>query len=656
MSSQQSASISITNNTDGNADIVLFHSNSSNGTQHGAWLSVGPGQTTPSMQVLFRTGFGSEGIMDYWAVMLFVKDGSDAGFYANSGSLTSAHWKECQLQHGDAGRSITLSVDTSTFDVALHSGGCKDGMTRLSPAASAPISHVFVVMLENHSFDNMFAMSGLPGITAATTSDSNSYTDGNGVTTSFNVQSGAPLSLTTDPGHEFADVVEQLCGENIVFPPGGPYPAIDNSGFAASYATSTSEDPHIAPPLGDVQNIMDCFNTPLQLQVLYALAQQFSICDHWHSSLPGPTWPNRFFLHGASSSGFDDSPSSTQMAGWELPGGGFHYPNGSIYQRLDSASIPYRFYNDSTSSFHSAYSDDPGAGSVVGAVPQVTALSGVSITDINSLGHFAADLQGPYPFPYTFIEPHYGDITGGTYAGGSSQHPMDDVYGGEHLLAAVFSAIQASPYWNSSMLVVLYDEHGGFYDSVPPPGADAPGDNPSYGYNSHGFDFMTLGVRVPAVVVSPLVAAGSVDSTVFDHASIPRLLEDLWGLNPLTDRDANAASPLSGLSLAAPRTDRVVLPAPQPPLHAASVPLTQAQRSVMLARPLPESGNLAGALANLRKADVELSGGTPPELAAIAARHATVRTRGDAEAYAAEVLAKARMVQRQRELARRGVV
>ena len=76
----------------------------------------------------------------------------------------------------------------------------------------------------------------------------------------------------------------------------------------------------------------------------------------------------------------------------------------------------------------------------------------------------------------------------------------------------------------------------------------------------------------------------------------------------------------------------------------------------MLARPLPESGNLAGALANLRKADVELSGGTPPELAAIAARHATVRTRGDAEAYAAEVLAKARMVQRQRELARRGVV
>lgn len=655
MSTQRSANVSITNNTDGNADIVLFHSNSSNGTQRGIW-SVGPGETTTPMQVLFLTGFGTGGILDYWSVMLFVKDGSDAGLYINSGSLTDRYWKECQLQHADADQSITLSVSTGTFDVALHSGGCKDDMTRLTPAPAQPISHVFVVMLENRSFDTMFAMSGIPGITAATTWDSNSYTDPDGNTTTFNVQSGAPLSMPTDPGHEFLDVVEQLCGQSSSWTQGGPYPAIDNSGFAANYATSTSEDPHIPPTLEEVQDIMDCFNTQQQLQVIYTLAQQFSLCDRWHSSIPGPTWPNRFFLHGASSSGFDDSPSSSQMGGWEVPGGGFQYPNGSIFQRLDSASIPYRFYNDSSSTFHSLYSDDPSAGSVLGAVPQVSALSGVTVADVYSLDHFASDLQGPYPYPYTFIEPHYGDITGGTYAGGSSQHPMDDVYGGEHLLAAVFQAIQNSPYWNSSLLVILYDEHGGFYDSVLPPGAIAPGDNPDYGYNTHGFDFTTLGVRVPAVVVSPLVASGSVDSTIYDHSSVPKLLETLWSLAPLTQRDANASSPLGTLPQAAPRTDRVALPTPLPPLRAARVPLTTAQRSALLAQPVPESGNLVGALANLRKADAELSGGTPPELAAIAARQTTIRTRGDAEAYAVEVLSKVRLIQQQRRLAKLGAV
>ena len=573
------------------------------------------------------------------------------GCTLTAGTSLDPYWKECQLQASDAGQSITLSVSASTFDIALTSGGYTDRMTKLSPAATKPISHVFVVMLENHSFDNIFAMSGLPGIDAATTADSNSYTDPNAATTTYHVQSGAPLSLPTDPGHEFADVVEQLCGQGATFPPGGPYPAISNSGFAANYATSTSEEPHVPPPLADVQDIMDCFDTQAQLPVLYTLAQQFSICDHWHASMPGPTWPNRFFLHGASSSGFDDSPTNAQMAGWKVPGLGFTYPNGSIFERL--GSIPYRFYHDATSTQLSAYSDDPSSGSILGAVPQVTALTGVSLLDFYSLEQFASDLQGPYPYPYTFIEPHYGDITGGTYAGGSSQHPMDDVYGGEHLLAAVFTAIQNSPYWNSSLLVILYDEHGGLYDSITPPSAVAPGDNPAYGYNTHGFDFTTLGVRVPAVVVSPLTAS-SVDSTVYDHASVPKLLEDLWGLSALTDRDGSATSPLAKLSRATPRADKVVLPTPLPPIRAAKAPQTTAQRALMLSQPLPEAGNLVGALANLRKADAELSGGTPAELAAVTARNALIRTRADAEAYGAEVFAKVRLVQEQRLRASRG--
>ncbi|MCF1470769.1 phosphoesterase [Agrobacterium vitis] len=649
MSTQQYANISITNNTGQDADIVLFHQNSSNGIQRGSW-AVGIGETAGPLKVLFETGLGTQGILDYWSVMLFVRTGPQAGLYVSSGSPTDPYWKECQLQHADASQSITLSVDTSTFNVALKSGGCTNGMTRLTPAAAKPISHVFVVMLENHSFDNMLAMSGIPGITAATAANYNEY---NG--TAYHVQSGAPLSMPTDPGHEFDDVVTQLAGPGATFQGGQPYPAIDNSGFAASYATSTTEDPHLPPAANQIQYIMNAFDTPTQLPVLGWLASQFGVCDHWYSSLPGPTWPNRFFLHGASSSGFDDSPGSAQMAGWELPGLGFKYPNGSIYQRLVSQGIPYRFYRDANSSHLSLYSDDPAAGSILGSVPQVSSLSGVTLGDFQSLQNFAADLQGPYPYPYTFIEPHYGDITGGTYQGGSSQHPMDDPYGGEHLLAAVYSAIRNSPYWDTSLLVIIYDEHGGYYDSVSPANgsATAPGDNPNYGYNTHGFDFTTLGVRVPAVLVSPLIPQGTVDHNTYDHSSVPKLLEELWGLAPLTNRDAAANSPLGNISLTSARTLQAP-PAPIPSASSIAQVRTVAERAITLEQNLPERGNLAGTVATLRKADAELSDQSPTAIAAIQAKAAAIRTRGDAEAYAAEVLAKLDAAQAQRRIIRRG--
>ena len=105
------------------------------------------------------------------------------------------------------------------------------------------ITNVFVLMLENHSFDHIFAMSGIPGIQAATVHDSNSYVDpATGEPKTCYVQDGAPPSMTTDPGHEFEDVGQQLCGCKFPSLPVNPYPAVTNSGFACSYATSISED------------------------------------------------------------------------------------------------------------------------------------------------------------------------------------------------------------------------------------------------------------------------------------------------------------------------------------------------------------------------------------------------------------------------------
>ena len=487
------------------------------------------------------------------------------------------------------------------------------------------ITNIFVLMLENHSFDNIFAMSGIPGITAATTSDSNFF---NGQ--SYAVSTGAPVTMPTDPGHEFLDVFEQLAGPGAVFNPHQQYaPAILNSGFASNYATTRSEG---APPAAaDIGKIMECFDTPRQLPVIHQLATQFAVCDHWFSSLPGPTWPNRFFVHGASSAGLDHSPTDTEMAEWDTIDG-FEYPNGSVFQALTKNGFRWRLYNDRQDS----NSDHPQ--SRLGELAQVAALKGIQLADVNSLSGLAADLQGPYPYHYTFIEPNYGDILSNTYAGGSSQHPMDDVFGGESLIKMVYEAIRNSPLWDTSLLIVTYDEHGGFYDSLAPGPAIAPGDGTGRSkLNKFGFNFEQLGVRVPAVVVSPLIQAGTVDHTVYDHSSIPATLERQFGFAPLTERDKNAADVLSLLTLGEPRTDcpaQLVNPAPPEPRPAA----VAAPHLDEVA--LPSSGNLRGALAIAVKAEYDLSSGSDADKAAIVQNHHQIKTKGQARQYINSVMQK----------------
>ena len=625
MSTQHSANVLITNNTDGIAHIKLFHRSDSSGTQNGSWTTR-PGATAGPMTVQFETGWDSYGILDWWSVVIAVEGGSTPGTYQNSGTAIFPHWKECQLQSGDAGKNLTFTVSATGFNISLASGGCTDGMTRLGDFAK--ITNVFVLMLENHSFDNIFGQSGIPGITHAAPTDSNSY---QGV--SYTVGSPAPVAMPTDPGHEFPDVVEQLAGAAATYPPGGPYPAITGSGFAASYATSTTEGP--VPSSADVGKIMLGFDTGTQLPVIHQLATRFAVCDHWFSSLPGPTWPNRFFVHGASSAGLDHSPTPAELAQWETPGFGFAYPHGSLFDALSHAGLTWRIYHDDTN----AYSDDPQNGSIFGAIPQVSALKGITLLDAHSLTGFAADLQSPYTCQYTFIEPNYGDITS-SYRGGSSQHPMDDVHGGEGLIKAVYEAIRNSPIWNTSLLVITYDEHGGFYDSVLPGAATPPDDGSPATHNKFGFTFNQLGVRVPAVVVSPWIPAGTVGHASYDHSSVPATVERLFGLPALTARDASANDVRALLTEAQPRTDAPTTldnPAPPAPRAATGTEAPEARDS----EPIPESGNLPAFLLIMLKTDLELSA-TAPEQDAARARHATVTTRGGARSYITYVMAKAK--------------
>ncbi|MDQ7977926.1 alkaline phosphatase family protein [Paraburkholderia sp. SARCC-3016] len=391
--------------------------------------------------------------------------------------------------------------------------------TRASAPAPSPIQHIFVLMLENRSFDHLFALSGIPGIVAATSANANTY---EGVTYPF--EGGAPEQLPSDPGHEFADVVEQLCGAGVQFEKGKPYPPIDNSGFAANYATSQTEGP--IPPQADIGDVMRAVDTRVQAPALYTLATGFVLCDGWHASMPGPTWPNRFFLHGASSAGLDHSPTNRELLEWETFDG-FMYPNHSIFDALGKDN--WQLYQDQT-------------GALSGRVPQVSSLKGIDFFDVDDLAHFESDLAQGYTARYTLIEPSYGDVIRETYENGTSQHPMDSIEAGDQLVARVYNAIRQSPLWDKSLFVIVYDEHGGLYDSVKPGSAPPPNDGAgaSAKLNASGFAFDVYGVRVPAIVVSPWVAKGHVDHTVYDHSSILATIERLFGIAPLTARDGDA--------------------------------------------------------------------------------------------------------------------
>jgi phospholipase C len=629
-----SARAYVTNDTDGHATITLFHNNDTDGTQSATWFAA-PREKVGPLTVYFRVGLNVGLVLDYWAIKLAIQDGSTPGVYQSVGSWVVANWKECQLQSADANQNLGLTVDTNTFSINLPSGACQAVMHRLGPYTL--VDNVFVLMLENHSFDNIFAFSGIPGITAATRADTNSY---NGVT--YAAGSPAPPAMPTDPGHEFSDVVEQLCGPGVVHTPWQPYNRpIVNTGYVANYATTrteiTSNNPNLPTP-AQYGDIMLCFDAPKELPVIYQLATTFAVCDHWYSSIPGPTWPNRFFVHGASSAGWADSPGTSQIVKWETPGLGFAYPSGSsIYDKLAAAGLKWRVYVDEN-------------GSSLGGIPQVSALKGITYkVNTNAFSSFASDVMGPYPYTYTFIEPNYGDVFGGSYVGGSSQHPLDSPAGGEALIKATYEAIRNSPLWERSLLIITYDEHGGFYDSVKPGGATPPGDGSpnDKSINSGGVLFDCYGVRVPAVIVSPLIPQGAVDHTLYDHASVSATLRALYGLTPMTNRDKGANNVLKLLSLTAPRTNCPTVlnnPATQdrPP-----APMMMSAEAA--SRPLPQTGNTQGFLHILAKTDVELTRGDPAETAAIRDRVTGIKTAGEAEAYAEEVIAKARLARASRD-------
>lgn len=477
-------------------------------------------------------------------------------------------------------------------------------------------------MLENRSFDHMLGFSGIAGTDAVTGQPTQIDGVSGGAANQFNGNSypaitPADYALQADPPHEFPDVLAQLCGPGSQYQSGGAYPPIVNTGFVASYAAAGGA------AAADPGGIMRCF-APDQLPVLNALAREFAVCDNWHASMPGPTWPNRFFVHAATSNGLDHSPTTAEIVLWEALSG-FSFPNGSIFDLMNRNKVSWRLYAG----------DD---------FPMVAALKGIQLSLVHPYHDFAKDVAtSDYGVSYTFIEPSYNVLS--DYKCSTSQHPLDDVTRGEALIRATYNAIRNSPLWEKSLFILTWDEHGGFFDHAAPPAAVAPGDShPGSDHNQYGFTFEQYGTRVPAVIVSPWIPRNVVDHRLYDHTSILATIQQIFGMPALTQRDAaaNRLTPL--LQLTEARTDAPVdLPAPAnsqltgcPPVDFTSA---VAETATLLppAVTCPEDsvnhGNIAGVLHSALRGDLALS---PPDLRTkILAQFSTVKTRADAMQYAA---------------------
>ena len=372
------------------------------------------------------------------------------------------------------------------------------------------IQHVVVLMLENRSFDHMLGFFGTPnGLTGTEFNVLDPANPGQRIVVSKDASPTA--DLVVDPAHGLEDINVQLFG-SAVEPT--PPPATTNHGFVLNY----SQQPGVTPATAG--NVMKCFDTGA-LPALTALAREFAICDQWFSSVPSQTWPNRFFVHAATSMGHIDNRPRV-------------YTARTIYDNLTRAAEDWAIY------FHD--------------IPQSLMLANLRKSKYRSnfkvfAERFRLDCETGLLPTYSFIEPRYFDFLSFK---ANDQHPPHDVSLGDVLIAEVYESLRLSPVWDSSLLVVTWDEHGGIYDHQLPLATVNPD---GLVHTNPGFDFTRLGLRVPAVIASPYIPRGTVDSTVYDHTSVPASLKELLDLPEfLTRRDA-AANTFGHLITDTKRTD-----------------------------------------------------------------------------------------------------
>ena len=388
---------------------------------------------------------------------------------------------------------------------------------------SDKLKHIVVLMMSNRSFDHMLGALKAqdPRIDGLTGDESNP--DNTGTLVKVQPKAAFQGQLNPDPDHHFLGVDLQIFGGDT-----DRARFANMQGFIKSYFQQR-RDAKLS------QNIMYYFTSD-KLPVLTTLAMEFAIFNRWFSSVPGPSICNRTFAHYGTSFGqvgmnpiFDNQQFK------------------SIFERLVTAPSAHTakiYYFDQASTSMDMID-------LMKSQPQVFGTYAQFLTDC---------MSGNLP-DYSFVDPNHNDHDSddGVMVA-SDQHPDHNVQAGELFIASVYNAVRNNDdLWQSTALLILYDEHGGIYDHVPPPVCIPDGFVASANDTGTGseFKFDRLGVRVPAILVSPWIPKGTVVNRVFDHASIPATVTSLFlgDYEPRSPRENNADTFLDLLSLAAPRTD-----------------------------------------------------------------------------------------------------
>lgn len=332
----------------------------------------------------------------------------------------------------------------------------------------AEIDTIVVVMMENRSFDHFLgALSLDASYTNKATVAGLKGTESNPNKQGQNITVHKLLDFTpADPPHDWDPVHDQWNNGKL-------------DGFVRSHSGASE---------GDVMGYHD----RSQLPFYYWLADNYTVFDHWHAALLGPTWPNRYYLHACTSAGIKGNlPVVTNVPA-------------TIWERLADKGLSFTNYYAGIVSWYT--------GAFAIKVP--------SLHPVKKIEEFFEDAKfGSLP-NFVLIDPDFQS---------NDDHPSHDIQRGQAFVASIYKALANSPQWSKCLLLITYDEHGGFYDHVQPPTANDP--RP---------DFANLGIRVPAFAIGPTVRRGYVSQKTFDHCSVAKTLESRFGIESLGPRMVSA--------------------------------------------------------------------------------------------------------------------
>jgi len=393
-------------------------------------------------------------------------------------------------------------------------------------ARLSQVRHIVVVMMENRSFDQMLGYlkrDGLPGV--------------NGL-------NGDELNLDAD--RKPVEVFEWGFGQSVLHPPQGQTGKIldachskecvqeqladDNGGFVTNFV-ATRKDAHGGPvDLGPQHRRLPMgYYAKQHLPTYDFLARQFCVCDAWHSSVPGDTWPNRLFAL-AGREGPKALPGVLKLLPALFKRQLSLLRHAPIYKveafTRQLAEGQWRWYSHDAATLRAAdpryrrFGDIDGDNFAFFDRQQASLLTHVLEAGIVSPDSFLDDCASERLREISWIDPNFVDLHV-LETSSNDDHPPSDIRAGQAFILEVYEALSNSAAWEDTLLVVLYDEHGGFYDHVPPP--PLPFDDRS--------GQATFGVRVPALVVGPRVA-NSVCHELFDHTALIKTIIMRFAADP----------------------------------------------------------------------------------------------------------------------------